>query len=178
MGYMNSLQTIDGKVIDKYRIQNGNICLIIEDENNKRYSVKLEDYTSEPCFSNLYGRLSSKFQNMSDNFDHLIEKDNYVGVKIHHSENPIRIGYRLNYVSNKQLKKVSNLNPSFGKNYNAYFGNLRLLKVKARNQFLQRNFFLENALSQTDVWRAKSEGKRLVFGYGFNFETNPPSSPF
>ncbi len=56
MGYMNSLQTIDGKVIDKYRIQNGNICLVIEDENRK---------------------------------------------------------------------KVSNSNPSFGKNYNAYFGNLR-----------------------------------------------------
>jgi len=56
MGYMNSFQTIDRKVIDKCRIQNGNICIIIEDENKK---------------------------------------------------------------------KGSNLNPSFGKNYNAYLGNLR-----------------------------------------------------
>jgi len=45
MGYMNSLQTIDGKVIDKYRIQNGNICLIIEDENKKKYSVPNDNYT-------------------------------------------------------------------------------------------------------------------------------------
>ena len=125
MGNMNSLETIDGKVIDKYRIQNGNICLIIEDENKKKYSVEFEDYTSQPCFSNLYGLLGSKFQNKSDNLDHLIEKDNYVGFKVHYSENPIRKGYRLNYVSNKQIKKVGNLIPSFGKTYNAYFGSIR-----------------------------------------------------
>ena len=125
MGYTNSLQTIDGKVIDKYRIQNGNICLIIEDENKKKYSVEFEDYTSKPCFSNLYGLLSSKFQNKGDNLDHLIEKDNYVGIKVKYSENPIRIGYRLNYVSDKQIRNVSNSNPFLGKNYNAYFRNVR-----------------------------------------------------
>ena len=125
MGYRNSLQTIDGKVIDKYRIQNGNICLIIEDENKKKYSVEFEDYTSEPCFSNLYGLLSSKFQNKSDNLDHLIEKDNYVGINVKYSENPIRIGYRLNYVSDKQMRNVRNSNPFLGKKYNAYFRNVR-----------------------------------------------------
>lgn len=124
MGYMNSLQTIDGKVIDKYRIQNGNICLIIEDENKKKYSVEFEDYTSKPCFSNLYGLLSSKFQNKSDNLDHLIEKDNYVGVKVHYSENPIRIGYRLNYVSNKQIENMKTSNYLRRNNYNAHFGNI------------------------------------------------------
>ena len=125
MGYRNLLQTIDGKVIDKYRIQNGNICLIIEDEDKKKYSVEFEDYTSKPCFSNLYGILGSKFQNKSDNLDHLIEKDNYVGIKVKYSENPIRIGYRLNYVSDKQIRNVSNSNPFLGKNYNAYFRNVR-----------------------------------------------------
>ena len=124
MGYTNSLQTIDGKVIDKYRIQNGNICLIIEDENKKKYSVEFEDYTSKR-FSNLYGILGSKFQNKSDNFDHLIEKDNYVGIKVKYSENPIRIGYWLNYVSDKQIRNVSNSSPFLGKNYNAYFRNVR-----------------------------------------------------
>jgi hypothetical protein len=125
MGYTNSFQTIDGKVIDKYRIQNGNVCLIIEDENKKKYSVEFEDYTSQPCFSNLYGLLSSKFQNKSDNLDHLIEKDDYIGVKVKYSENPIRIGYRLNYVSDKQTKKVSNPSPFFDNNYSTHFGRIR-----------------------------------------------------
>ena len=45
-------------------------------------------------------------------------------------------------------------------------------------QFMQRSFILYNVLGQTDIWRAKSEGKRLVFGYcGFDFEINPSSFP-
>jgi len=42
--------------------------------------------------------------------------------------------------------------------------------LKAQNQFLQRNFFLDKALSQTDVWRAKSEGKNLICDFDFEFD--------
>mgnify|MGYP006423635321 CR=1 FL=1 len=88
------------------RAQNGNLCIIIEDDDKKKYSIEFENYDPEPCFSNLYGVLGSKFQNKTDNLDHLIKKDNYIEVNVNYLDNPIRIGYRINYVSNKQIEKV------------------------------------------------------------------------
>jgi len=110
MSYTGSVQNIDGKVIDKYRLESNNICIIIEDDNDKRYSVEFEDYYAKPCLSNFYGLFSSTFRGKSDSLDHLINKDNYIGVNVNYSENPIRIGYRLNYVSNKEIRKTANLN--------------------------------------------------------------------
>ena len=107
---MGSVQTIDGKVVDKYRLGNDNICVIIEDDNDKRYSIEFEDYSTKPSLANLYGLVSTKFRGKSDSLDHLINKDNYIGVNVNYSENPIRIGYRLNYVSNKEIRQTANLN--------------------------------------------------------------------
>ena len=80
------------------------------------------------------------------------------------------MGYRNSLQTIGGKVKEGNINPSFGKNYNAYFGSIRWQKLKAQNQFLQRNFFLDKALSQTDVWRAKSEGKNLICDFDFEFD--------
>ena len=124
MSYTGSMQNIDGKVVDKYRLGNDNICVIIEDDNDKKYSVEFEDYYVNPCLSNLYGLFPGTFQGNSESLDHLIDKDNYIGVNVNYSENPIRIGYRLNYVSNKQIRKATNLNYSLRNKSNGLHGKM------------------------------------------------------
>jgi len=128
MSYMGSVQNIDGKVVDKYRLGNDNICVIIEDDNDKKYSVEFEDYHVKPSLSNLYGLLSGTFQGKGDSLDHLIDKDDYIGVRVNYCENPIRIGYRLNYVSNKEIRKVTNRTFPSSNQSNGTYGKLSRYK--------------------------------------------------
>jgi len=109
MVYLRNRPNINGKVVDKYRLENGNIGVIVEEENRKRYSVEFQVRSVKPCLSNLYGLLEDPFQGKSKSLEKLIKKDNYIGVNVSSSENPIRLSYRLNYVSDVPLQSVMKL---------------------------------------------------------------------
>jgi len=101
MAYLGDKQKINGRVADKYRLDNSNIGVIVQDEYGKRYSVEFEVYSLKPSLSNLYGLLNEPFIGKGDSLDRLINKGNYMGVYVSRSQSPIKSAYRLNYVMDK-----------------------------------------------------------------------------
>ena len=85
----DSSQTIMGRVIEKYKLANNNIGVIVEDEYGKKYSIEFQAYTVKPKLTNLYGLISDPFYNEKENIEHLINKDDHIGVVVHYSKNPI-----------------------------------------------------------------------------------------
>ncbi len=106
MAYIGSAQNINGKVVDKYKFENNNIGVIVEDDYGKRCSIEFQASYSKPCLDNLYGLLDEPFRGKRESLDKLIKKGDYIGVNVNYSENPIRSAYRLNYVLNKPIQKV------------------------------------------------------------------------
>ena len=113
MVYAYNSRNINGKVIDKYRLESNNLGLVIEDEYGKRYSVEFESFYSKPDISNLYGFIKGPFYGKDKSIDNLVSKGNYIGVKVCYSDSPVRLAYKLNYVSEKQVHKKINPSPTF-----------------------------------------------------------------
>ena len=106
MAYLGDKQNIKGRVVDKYRLDNSNMGVIVQDEYGKRYSVEFQVYSLKPSLSNLYGLLNEPFMGKGDSLDRLINKGNYMGVYVSRSESPIKSAYRLNYVMNKPNQRA------------------------------------------------------------------------
>jgi len=65
---------VRGKVIDKYKLKNGNIGLIVEDLNaSKRYHVEFKDNYGGPSADNLFGLMKNPFAAKSEPLNRLIE---------------------------------------------------------------------------------------------------------
>jgi len=53
---------VHGKVVDKYRLENGNLGLIVEDAaTRRRYHVEFRDNYKGPSSENLFGLLKEPF---------------------------------------------------------------------------------------------------------------------
>ena len=95
-------QYLEGKVLDKYRLGNGNIGVIVENGvDQRRYHVEFND--SKPGLDNLYGLLKTPFDQKSDALDKLIKKGDYVGVTSSYSRAPFKQAQRLHTVSSAPL---------------------------------------------------------------------------
>ena len=91
---------VQGAVIDKYEQRNGNLGLIIEDENTlRRYHVEFKDRYQRPSFDNLYGILKNPFDGKTAHVERLINKGDYVGLTVSYSKGPLREAYRIHSVS-------------------------------------------------------------------------------
>ena len=91
---------IKGRVLDKYRLDNGNIALIVEQENTgKRYSVEFKDGYKGPTLGNLFKIWDEPFSGKTEYLDRLISKDGYVDLVVSYSKWPLRQAYRLLGVS-------------------------------------------------------------------------------
>lgn len=78
MAYLGDKQKINGRVADKYRLDNSNMGVIVQDESGKRYSVEFQVYSLKPSLSNIYGLLNEPFICKGDSLDRLINKGNYM----------------------------------------------------------------------------------------------------
>ncbi len=100
---------VKGKVVDKYRLENGNVGLIIaQDGTNRRYHVQFRDDYRGPGIDNLFGLLKEPFSGKSEYVDRLVNKDDYVELTASYSRGPFREAYRLHSVqsaSNGDLRK-------------------------------------------------------------------------
>ncbi|MDZ7760040.1 MAG: hypothetical protein U5L00_07285 [Desulfovermiculus sp.] len=93
-----SERDLQGKIIDKYRLQNNNLGLTVEDEYGKRYSVEFQTNSVRPRFTNLFG-LYEPYRGCDQSLDKLIEPDSSIGLRINQGQSPLRTAYQLNYVS-------------------------------------------------------------------------------
>ncbi len=91
---------VTGKVPDKYRLENGNIAAVIEDQVDKeRYHVEFRDGYKGPAPENLFGIAKEPFAGKTDYLDKLLSKGDSAGLTLGYSKGPFRQAYRLHSVS-------------------------------------------------------------------------------
>lgn len=92
-------QYMKGKVIDKYRLDNGNIGVIVESQiDRKRYHVEFKDGYKGPTTENLFGLVKDPFVGKSEYLDKLVGKGNSIELTMSYSKTPIRQAYQLHSV--------------------------------------------------------------------------------
>ena len=97
---------ITGKVLDKYRLENGNIAAVIEDQVGKeRYHVEFRDGYKGPAPENLFGIAKEPFAGKTDYLDKLLSKGDAVGLTVGYSKGPFRQAYRVHSVSGQYAKR-------------------------------------------------------------------------
>lgn len=95
-------QYLRGKVIDKYSLKNGNIALVVEDEDeDTRYHVEFRDSYKGPRLDNLYGLLKEPFGGKSEGLDRLINKNDTIELTVSYSKGPFREAYGIHSVSSE-----------------------------------------------------------------------------
>ena len=94
---------VKGKVVDKYRISNGNIGLVLEDGNKgKRYHVEFRDNYKGPSLDNLFGLLKEPFSGKTEQLNRLINQGDYVELTMSYSKGPLRQAYYIHSVSSSR----------------------------------------------------------------------------
>ena len=89
-----------GRVVDKYRMENGNIGLVVESQaDRRRYAVEFQTSQARPCLSNLYGLVKEPFRERSEHLEHLITQGDHVDLAVGQRHGPLRTAYALYRVS-------------------------------------------------------------------------------
>ena len=96
---------MSGKVLDKYKLENGNIGILLEQKGTyKRYHVEFKDNGQKPGLENLYGLLSDPFNEKTKAVDGLVNKGDTIGLTVSYSKSPFRSAYRLHSSSKPPTK--------------------------------------------------------------------------
>jgi hypothetical protein len=100
---------VKGRVVDKYRTNNGNIGLVVEnDAEHKRYHVEFRDNYKGPSLDNLFGLLKEPFSGKTEQLDRLIQEGDFVDLTVSYSKGPLRQAYYLHNVSSRRGYEGSN----------------------------------------------------------------------
>ena len=92
---------VKGRVMDKYKLHNGNVGMIVEDSlSQKRYHVEFKDRGKNPGIENLFGLLKLPFDGKTEYMDRLINKGDSVELTLSYSKGPLREAYSIHSVSN------------------------------------------------------------------------------
>ena len=88
-----------GQILGKYRLDNGNLALIIEELSiRQRYSVEFKTKKPTPCLENLYGLLSEPYLGKDGYLEHLLREGDYIDVAVNYRPGPLRHAYYLHGV--------------------------------------------------------------------------------
>ena len=99
---------VKGRVIDKYRVDNGNVGLIIEDvKAHKRYHVEFKDKGLKNGIENLFGLLKYPFDGKTEQVYRLINEGDSVELTLSYSKGPLREVYYIHSVSGPEVYKNS-----------------------------------------------------------------------
>ena len=91
---------VHGKVTGKYRLENGNLGLVVEDAaTRRRYHVEFRDNYKGPSSENLFGLLKEPFAGKTEYLDKLVEKDDRIDLTLSYSRGPFREAYYVHSVS-------------------------------------------------------------------------------
>ncbi len=91
---------VNGKVVDKYKLINGNLGLIVEDAaTHRRYHVEFRDGYKGPSSHNLFGLLKEPFAGKTEYLDKLVEQGDSIDLTLICSRGPFREAYYVHSVS-------------------------------------------------------------------------------
>jgi len=91
---------VRGRVIDKYKLKNGNFGLVVEQSGtNKRYHVEFQDDHSGPNIDNFFGLFNDPFSQKTECLDKLIYPNDTIELTLSYSKDPLRKAYRIYSVS-------------------------------------------------------------------------------
>jgi hypothetical protein len=91
---------VQGKVMDKYRLNNGNLGLIVEDAaTHRRYHVEFRDGYKGPNPENLFGLLEEPFAGKTEYLDNLVREGDNIDLTLSYSRGPFREVYYVHSVS-------------------------------------------------------------------------------
>jgi len=91
---------VRGRVVDKYRLENGNLGLTVEDAaTRRRYHVEFGDEYKGPSAENFFGLLKEPFARKTEYLDNLVKDGDRVELTLSYSRGPFREAYYLHSVS-------------------------------------------------------------------------------
>jgi hypothetical protein len=97
---------VNGKVVDKYRLTNGNLGLVVEDgATRRRYDVEFRDNYKGPSSENLFGLLKKPFAGKTEYLDHLVEAGDSIDLTLSYSRGPFREAYHVHSVSRAEPRQ-------------------------------------------------------------------------
>jgi len=97
---------VNGKVVDKYQLSNGNLGLIVEDAaTRRRYHVEFRDNYKGPSSENLFGLLKEPFAGKTEYLDHLVEEGDSIGLTLSYSRSPFKEAYYVHSVSRAEPRR-------------------------------------------------------------------------
>ena len=104
---------VNGKVVDKYRLNNGNLGLIVEDAaTRRRYHVQFRDDYKGPSSENLFGLLKEPFAGKTEYLNHLVEEGDSINLTLSYSKGPLREAYCVHAVSSAEPRRESYRSPT------------------------------------------------------------------
>jgi len=97
---------VHGKVTGKYRVENGNLGLIVEDAaTRRRYHVEFRDNYKGPQAENLFGLLKEPFAGKTEYLDKLVEEGDNIDLTLSYSRGPFREAYYVHSVSRAEPRR-------------------------------------------------------------------------
>ena len=104
---------VNGKVVDKYRLENGNLGLIVEDAaTRRRYHVEFRDNYKGPQAENLFGLLKEPFAGKTEYLDKLVEEGDNIDLTLSYSRGPFREAYYVHSVSRTEPRRAAYRSPT------------------------------------------------------------------
>lgn len=94
---------LEGKIVDKYRLENGDIGIVVEKDGAKRYHVEFND--NKPYPLDIFGLVKTPFQNKTESIDRLVAKGNYIGISMTYTKSPFKRATELHKVSPQPLRQ-------------------------------------------------------------------------
>ena len=104
---------VNGRVVDKYRLESGNLGLIVEDAaTRRRYHVEFRDNYKGPSSENLFGLLREPFAGKTEYLDHLVDEGDKIGLTLSYSRGPFREAYYVHSVSRAEPRRAAYRSPT------------------------------------------------------------------
>src|SRR5512137_2147356 len=100
------VEYVHAKVVDKYRLENGNLGLIVEGAaTRRRYHVEFKDNYNGPSSENLFGLLKEPIAGRNEYLDHLVEEGDKICLTLSYSPGPFREAYYVHSVSRAEPRR-------------------------------------------------------------------------
>jgi hypothetical protein len=104
---------VNAKVVDKYRLENGNLGLIVEDAaTRRRYHVEFRDNYKGPSTENLFGLLKEPFAGKTEYLDKLVREGDSINLTLSYSRGPFKEAYYVHAVSRAEPRRAPYRNPT------------------------------------------------------------------
>jgi len=104
---------VNGKVTGKYRLENGNLGLIVEDAaTRRRYHVEFRDGYKGPSSENLLGLLKEPFGGKTEYLDKLVSEGDNINLTMSYSRGPFKEAYYVHSVSRPEPRREAYQSPT------------------------------------------------------------------